>query len=42
MFLDQVMNEKRIAGRIQTSLGSKSYVNQSVYTLHGQIKLGQK
>jgi hypothetical protein len=30
MFLDQVMNEKRIAGRIYISLGSESYVNQSV------------
>jgi hypothetical protein len=30
MFLDQVMNEKRIAGCIYISLGSESYVNQSV------------
>jgi hypothetical protein len=30
MFLDQVMNEKRIPGRIYISLGSESYVNQSV------------
>jgi hypothetical protein len=30
MFLDQLMNEKRIAGYIQISSGLESYVNQPV------------
>jgi hypothetical protein len=30
MFLDQVMNEKRITGYIEMSTESESYVNQSV------------
>jgi hypothetical protein len=30
MFLDQVMNEKRITGCIEMSTESESYVNQSV------------
>jgi hypothetical protein len=31
MFLNQVINEKRIAGCIYISLGSESYVNHSLY-----------
>jgi hypothetical protein len=31
MFLNQVMNEKRITGCIQNLSGSESYVNQFVY-----------
>jgi hypothetical protein len=30
MFLDQVMNEKRITGCLSISLGSESYANESI------------
>jgi hypothetical protein len=39
MFLDQDMNEKRIAGCINISLGSESYVNQLfILAFHVNVK----
>jgi hypothetical protein len=37
MFLNQFINEKRIIGCIQTSSGSESYVNQSVFSSAKQM-----